>query len=82
MNVHGAFESGARRSVADCVCDVEYYYDNLLEDEMDGDRECHQCPIGANCTTKGTTLEHMPILPGYWRWRKDVDEVGCGCGCG
>lgn len=34
-----------------------------------------RCPVGANCTIIGTTLEQLPLRPGYWRWRRDVRDV-------
>jgi hypothetical protein len=36
---------------------------------------CRKCPVGANCSTIGVTLRELPLLPGYWRWRRDVADV-------
>lgn len=59
-------------AVSDCVCTANHYFDNFLPE---GERACIRCPLGADCTGVGTSLEYLPLKPGFWRWRKDVREV-------
>ena len=55
--------------VVDCLCREEFFYHDQME-------RCERCPIGANCTDRtGITLESLPLLPGYWRWRHDVKDI-------
>ena len=55
------FETGAT-SDSDCVCDANYYKDDLHTPS------CIYCQPGANCTVEGLTLRTLPLRPGYWRW--------------
>jgi hypothetical protein len=55
-------------SVLDCLCQRDYYFDNVTQ-------ACDRCPTGTLCTQTGTTMETLPLLPGYWRWREDVKDV-------
>ena len=33
----------------------------------DNSGRCQACPDGADCSTEGSTLEGLILLPGYWR---------------
>ena len=53
----------AATSLAQCVCD-EGYYDELV---ASADVSCVACPVGAECTESGATIETLHLSPGYWR---------------
>ena len=64
---HSSSEEGSVSKQA-CVCDVDYFYSNATLD-------CERCPIGANCSAVGITLDRLPLYPGYWRFHPEVKEV-------
>ena len=47
---------------ADCVCDVDYFFDATRTPP------CAYCPAGANCTDAGLSLTTLPLRRGYWRY--------------
>ena len=49
-------------SLRDCLCE-EGRFARWTGDTL----ECEVCPVGANCSEPGLTLEHLPLLEGYWR---------------
>ena len=59
-NSHSA--KGSTR-IADCAC-VLGYYDELADSD---DVSCILCPVGANCSNPGLTLDSLPLHKGYWR---------------
>ena len=76
----------SKTAQADCICLVGHY-----ANFTSGNLSCIACPVGANCTAPGATLEHLPIEEGYWRSSSDTTDVrrcrgalrGSSCvGCG
>jgi len=48
-----------------CLCDVDHF-DNSLATGAKAPN-CQQCRVGTSCPERGTTLETLPLRPGYWR---------------
>ena len=43
---------------------------------LDVDGECKECPlIKTECPAKGTTVDSLPIMPGYWRALNTTDVI-------
>ena len=55
-----------------CLCSEGYYHTN---GGSSGLPDCQPCPVGANCKGMGTTLEALPLLPGYWRLSRDATDL-------
>ena len=74
---------GGRTSVAHCTCDAGSYGVHT----PNGTLSCFACPVGANCSEPGATLEEMPLLEAYWRANNATIDVrrcpgdfsGSGC---
>ena len=52
---------GGMTSAIDCICDTGHY------GTTNGTLTCVSCPVGANCSEPGATLEQLPLLEAYWR---------------
>ena len=83
----GSFTLGeSQTQLADCICEVGHYA--LWRGSA---LSCVACPVGANCTEPGVTLEHLPLHEGHWRASPNTTDVrrcpggldGSACvGCG
>ena len=60
----------SKTSIADCVCEDGHYA--LLSNAT---LECVVCPVGVNCIERGVTLQHLPLLEGYWRAHSNTTDV-------
>lgn len=48
-----------------CKCDVDQFDNSFITGADQPD--CRQCRVGTSCPEKGTTLETLPLSPGFWR---------------
>ena len=58
-------------SLSDCQCDVTFFLDEQTS-------ECKPCPFHGNgtiCPYQGMTVRDIILLPGYYRWRFDVEDI-------
>lgn len=62
--------------ISACTCGADGFY-QLLNASHSSTELCRRCPIGADCSRNRTdvTLRGLPLEPGHWRWRRDVDAV-------
>ena len=56
--------------VSDCICQ-EGHYAHWRGDEL----LCDDCPVGANCSLPGSTIEHLPLEEGHWRDSPNTTDV-------
>ena len=56
-------------TLAACRCRAGYF------NRLIGEVECEPCPVGANCSTVGVTIEHLPLEQGYWRHSSNTTDV-------
>ena len=60
----------SKTSLVDCVCEAGFY-----GTVSNGLFSCHGCPVGANCSAPGATLEHLPLKEGHWRASLNTTDV-------
>ena len=67
-----------------CVCQKGFYSADASATQQEGPI-CKACTSGTNCTDPGLQLEHLPLLPGYFRASTRSDDVrkcpGVNSGC-
>lgn len=51
--------SNASTSRKDCICSPEYF--------MNSSGLCQPCVVGTDCSSPGSELQTLVLLPGYWR---------------
>ena len=48
-----------------------------VEDHAMDDGKCYQCPTGTDCSKKGSRIESLHILPGWWRTSLSWELLEC-----
>ena len=55
----------AAYSLEQCICNAGYY--NKASLNTSSTTDCQFCPIEADCSAPGVSLETLKLTPGYWR---------------
>ena len=61
-------------SIDDCICEVDYYMWDRIDDEEERTQTCESCATGMNCTLQGNVLERLWVER-EWRARCHTQDA-------
>jgi hypothetical protein len=73
---HSFTGSSNTTQLDDCLCDSGYYRVSLQPNEQNTSHGfCKPCPVGTDCSGRGSTLQALPLMKGYYRINDATEDV-------